>query len=61
MKTLKIVMLLVGILAFVSGTFNIVFAGLPNQWFGFIAGALLIWSFFNIDKVARKVNVQEQS
>jgi hypothetical protein len=51
MKTLKIIMLIIGILAFGFGTYNIVVIGMPLQWFGFISGAFLIWLFFNIDKI----------
>jgi len=43
MKTLKIIMLIAGILAFGMGTYNIIFLGLPNQWFGFIGGGFLFW------------------
>ena len=53
MKTLKVIMLLIGILSFALGAYNIIFLSLPNQWFGFISGAFLIWLFFNIDKIYR--------
>jgi len=46
-------MLAVGVLAFGFGTYNII-TGLPNQWFGFISGAFLIWVYFNIDKINKK-------
>ena len=54
MKNLKIIMLIVGILAFTTCFYNIIFAGLSNQWFGFISGAFLIWLFFSIDKFVEK-------
>jgi len=53
MKTLKIILLITGILSFVSCGYNIIFLNLPYQWFGFIAGALLIWIFFNINSVLK--------
>jgi len=54
MKPLKIIMLIIGIAAFAFETYNIVFLKLPNQWFGFISGAFLIWLFFNIDTFIKK-------
>ena len=57
MKSLKIIMLLVGAFAFIIGTYNIIFLGLPNQWFGFISGAFLIWTYFNIDKISKTKKV----
>ena len=54
MKTLKIIMLIVGILVFIFGAYNIKIVGLPNQWFWFISGAFLIWTFFNIDKFIKE-------
>lgn len=54
MKTLKIIMLIVGILAFGFGAFNIVSSGMPDQWFGFISGGFLIWLYFNIDKIYKQ-------
>ena len=54
MKILKITMLILGILAFTTCGYNIVFAGLANQWFGFISGAFLIWLFFMLDKFVTK-------
>ena len=54
MKHLKIIMLIIGIAAFAFETYNIVFLKLPNQWFGFISGAFLIWLFFNIDTFIKK-------
>lgn len=54
MKTLKIIMILIGILAFGFGAYNIIFSGLPNQWFGFISGGFLIWMYFNLDKIYQK-------
>jgi len=54
MKNLKIVILILGILAFGTGAYNIIFARLPLQWFGFISGAFLIWLFFNIDRFRKK-------
>jgi len=54
MKTLKIIMLIVGIAAFSFGAYNIVFLKLSNQWFGLISGAFLIWLFFNIDKFIKE-------
>lgn len=56
MKTLKIIMLFTGFLSFVFGTYNIVFLNLPNQWFGFISGAFLVWLFFNIDKIITRID-----
>ena len=60
MKVLKIIILIIGILAFISGIFNIVYAGLPNQWFGFISGAFLIWLFFNLDKIYKNSEIKKQ-
>jgi hypothetical protein len=54
MKNLKIVILIIGILAFVSGCYNIIFDGKTIIWFGFISGAFLIWLFFNIDKFIKE-------
>ena len=54
MKNLKVVMLIIGILAFTTCGYNIIFAGLSNQWFGFLSGAFLIWLFFMIDKFIGK-------
>ena len=54
MKNLKIVILIVGIITFSFGVYNIIFLKLSNQWFGFISGAFLIWLFFNIEKFANK-------
>ena len=54
MKNVKIVMLIVGVVGFIYSCYNIIFVGLSNQWFGFIAGAFLIWLFFNIDKFIEK-------
>jgi hypothetical protein len=59
MKTLKIIMLIAGILGMGFGTYNIIFLGLPNQWFGFICGAYLLWLFFNIDKVYKPDKAKE--
>lgn len=61
MKTLKIIMLIIGILAFGFGAFNIILSGLPNQWFGFISGGFLIWIFFNIDKIVQKEKQNQES
>jgi len=36
------------------GTYNILYVGLPNQWFCFIGGAFLIWLFFNIHKLIKE-------
>lgn len=60
MKTLKIIMLITGILSFIFGTYNIVFLNLPNQWFGFISGVFLIWLFFNIDKIIIRIDTKAE-
>jgi uncharacterized membrane protein YbaN (DUF454 family) len=54
MKTLKIIMLIIGILSFGLGAFNIIVSGLPNQWFGFFSGGFLIWMYFNLDRIYQK-------
>ncbi|MBG0765407.1 MAG: hypothetical protein H0S78_11140 [Tissierellales bacterium] len=54
MKILKVIMLVIGITAFIFGAYNIVVLKIPNQWFGFISGAFLIWLFFNIDNFIKK-------
>jgi len=54
MKNLKIAMLIIGILAFASGCYNIIFEGSTIVWFGFISGAFLIWLFFNIEKFMKE-------
>lgn len=61
MKNLKIIMLVIGILAFGFGTFNIILSGLPNQWFGFFSGGFLIWLYFNIDKIVQKERQNQES
>lgn len=61
MKTLKIVMLVIGILAFGFGVFNIILSGIPNQWFGFISGSFLIWLYFNIDIFYQKERQNQES
>lgn len=53
-------MLIVGILTFGFGTFNIILSGLPNQWFGFISFAFLIWMYFNIDKVYQNDGIHQK-
>jgi hypothetical protein len=53
-------MLIAGILAMGFGTYNIIFLGLPNQWFGFIGGAFLVWMFFNIDRIYKTNEIKEQ-
>jgi hypothetical protein len=53
-------MLIAGFLAMGFGTYNIIFLGLPNQWFGFISGAFLIWMFFNVDKFYEINKTKEQ-
>jgi hypothetical protein len=59
MKTLKIVMLIIGLLGFGFGAYNIIFIRLPYQWFGFISGAYLVWLFFNIDKVYKNQEINK--
>jgi len=51
MKGLKITMLILGILTFISFIYNIVIAKFPNQWFGLVSGVFLIWCYFNINKI----------
>ena len=52
MKALKITMLVIGSLAFISFAYNIVELKLQNQWFGLVSGAFLVWCYFNINKTA---------
>jgi hypothetical protein len=42
MKTIKYLILIVGILAFSTGAYNIVITELSIQWIGFIGGGFLI-------------------
>jgi hypothetical protein len=54
MKTIKYLILIVGILAFSTGAYSVIIEELSIQWIGFIGGGFLIWLFFNIDKFIKK-------
>lgn len=53
MKIIKSIILIIGILAFVTGTYNLAVMHLENQWFGITAGIFLIWLFFRFDRVLK--------
>jgi len=53
-------MLIVGFLAFSSSVYNIIYEHLPYQWFGLVSGALLIWIFFNINKLIKENHGKSQ-
>ncbi len=54
MKALKITIPIIVILAFVTGTDNIVIEEISIQWFGFVSVAFLIWLYFSIERIIKK-------
>jgi hypothetical protein len=54
MKTIKYLILIVGVLVLSIGVYNLVITELSTQWVGLIGGGFLIWLFFNIDKFIKK-------
>lgn len=58
MKIIKSIILIIGILASATGAYNIIVMHLANQWFGFAAGAFLIWLFFRFERVVKLTSLE---